>query len=271
MDWAIVRSHPAWRPYTDLTGALPAHRLPTTNELNRLLPEGTKTHSGQSVRFVPAAEITARAGPTPRDYESEISATGQVSTRDRSLHDVCNALVWARFPRTKAALNARHATAPDAPGAGRRGPQRDALTLFDECGAVVTCPERAPLDALARHDWQSLFGRCGEAWPENLDVTVVGHGTLEMFWQPYKAMTARCLLLHWPERTPGVTTLDCAVARLWRAEGPLQTPKDLCPFPLAGMPGWWRGPQDRAFYDDTDVFRPPPAGRVAPPVFSLED
>ena len=37
----------------------------------------------------------------------------------------------------------------------------------------------------------------------------------------------------------------------------LDVTKDLSPLPLMGVPGWWGGGQDEAFYADKDVFRPP--------------
>ncbi len=152
---------------------------------------------------------------------------------------------------------------------GRRGPVRDALTLFDECGMVVACTEQAPLKALAAHDWGALFGEAGEAWPASISVWMVGHGNLEQLAEPFPGMISQCLLLHTPRGIPAIDALDAALARLWRsAPGPSQ-PSDLCALPFAGIPGWWRGDQDRAFYGDQDVFRPPRPGRSVPPVWSL--
>lgn len=264
--WDHVRDHPAWAPYTHLLERLPADGFPGTRALNALLPAGTETRSGRTVRFERPSRIVT--GATALGYEAEITATGRISTREDNRHDLCNALVWAAFPRTKAALNARHVAAlPDATP-GRRGPVRDALTLFDECGGVFTSPRRECLEAVARHDWQALFGIAGEAWPPDLELTIFGHGTLEKLWSPYKAITGRCLLLHAPNGLDDAESLDRAMARLWSGDEPLGAPRDLCPFPFMGVPGWWHDLQDRAFYEDTTVFRPPPSDRSPPPVFS---
>ena len=42
-----------------------------------------------------------------------------------------------------------------------------------------------------------------------------------------------------------------------REDDLLDTTNGLSPLPLMGVPGWWGGGQDEAFYADKDVFRPP--------------
>ena len=265
-DWkAELRlEHPAWDPYRTLLDRLPQDEFPTPHTLQTLLSAAVRTQSGRPIRFTPAAALDATLG-----YEEEIAASGRVSTRSDDLHDLCNALVWARFPALKAALNARHLDALPTSTSGRRGPVRDALTLFDECGLLVTSADRAPLERLAAHDWRGLFGPAGEAWPETMRVHCVGHANLEKLCRPYKGMTGRCLLLHTPGDELDLEKLDAIMARCWAPAGPLARPADLCPLPHAGIPGWWTGgAQDVAFYDDPEVFRLPREGRVPPPVWS---
>ncbi|MGE8354788.1 MAG: DUF3025 domain-containing protein, partial [Microvirgula sp.] len=57
--------------------------------------------------------------------------SGCVPTREH-MHDGLNGLVWQRFARSKARLNAMQAQAIEQAGGvgARRGPLRDALTLF---------------------------------------------------------------------------------------------------------------------------------------------
>ncbi|HEY4016519.1 MAG TPA: DUF3025 domain-containing protein [Polyangiaceae bacterium] len=107
-----------------------------------------------AVRFVPAtprrrrrAEVDARAL-----YDARIALDGEVPTRERSLHDLMNALVWATFPRAKRALHARqHRAIVErlAPGTRRlpptRTPELDALALLDEGGVVLTDRSTPPV------------------------------------------------------------------------------------------------------------------------------
>ena len=69
---------------------------------------------------------------------------GQVPCLESSYHDLFNALVWAAFPRSKRALHLRQFRALQRwlPAGASRLPNRrtreqDALTLFDEGGAVL--------------------------------------------------------------------------------------------------------------------------------------
>jgi hypothetical protein len=236
--------------------------------LQTLLPPHCRTLTDQPVSFVTANQLSAQAEIA--SYEQEIGRSGQVSTRKDDIHDLCNALVWATFTRLKATLNHRHLVAPTDVDPGRRGPVRDAVTGFDECGAIALSPRREALASLARHDWPTLFGPAGESWPPDLTVIIVGHGTLEMFWSPYKAMTVRCLLVE-TEVDPGdFRAVDRLAAAIWRAGGPIGRPGHLCPLPIMGIPGWWPGEVTDDFWADPGVFRPPRPGRPIPPIYSGE-
>ena len=87
------------------------------------------------VGFVPQSEL-----PEGTAYEQYIWDTRRVPTRD-NLHDFFNGLVWQQFPHTKRRLNELQAGAIAADGVQAvRGPLRDALTVFDENGAVLQAP-----------------------------------------------------------------------------------------------------------------------------------
>lgn len=82
-------------------------------------------------------------------YDGRI-AGGEVPTRERDWHDFFNALCFATFPRAKRALHARQYAAlrERIDGETERIPnartkEQDALTLFDEGGAVIAADERA--------------------------------------------------------------------------------------------------------------------------------
>src|ERR1044072_318265 len=72
-----------------------------------------------------------------------------------------------------------------------RGPWRDALTLFDENGAVLDAPQALWAALLAR-DWQRLFVRGRALWRE-ARLLVFGHALLEKLVAPRKALTAHVL------------------------------------------------------------------------------
>ncbi|HMA10888.1 MAG TPA: DUF3025 domain-containing protein, partial [Steroidobacteraceae bacterium] len=101
-------AHPAFAPYRalidalELTRALPAPGPDCLGALNaQAAALGIRNARGLPLRFfAPDGRLSAR------DYETHILHTGEVPTRADTWHDVLNALVWLRFPRFKAALNA---------------------------------------------------------------------------------------------------------------------------------------------------------------------
>ena len=223
--------------------------------------------TGSAFNFVAADELPGVA------YEQHIFDTGEISTRQDNWHDLFNALVWARFPRTKSAMNASHHAEMSVSSNTKRGPVRDALTLFDECGVVVFGSHLPSLQALANRDWQTAFCEHRLAWRRELGVFVPGHALLEKFLDPYKAITAQALILRVP---PAFMQLDREAQREWiddwlaeqvQAQTRLRSSRELSPLPLMGIPGWWKkAEQDEVFYADKDVFRPPASGFSRAPV-----
>ena len=86
---------------------------------------------------------------------------GTVPTRRDNLHDLLNALVWARFPRAKHALSLRQvalARARDAVVGPRvRTREQDACAMVDEGGMVVGPARRAIFGHAALED--AILGR----------------------------------------------------------------------------------------------------------------
>jgi hypothetical protein len=224
--------------------------------LNQLLQPNTSTASGLPLHFVrqlPGASI---------NYEQCIFDSGMVNTRADNVHDLCNALVWSRLPATKAAINHLHCRSRPARQAGVRGPLRDALTLLDESGLLVLSAHGSLLRALQQRDWHSAFVEQADLWRAHTHTLVCGHALLEKLLTPFKSITAKALLVKLPAGVaPGWPQVDATLAGQLLKRRWLQRPQDLSPLPLAGIPGWWQaGKQNRAFYADRVVFRPPPAG-----------
>jgi hypothetical protein len=272
MDWKtrIEPALPYWEDYAPLLEKLGGGDFPSCADLNRMLPANLLTASGQPVRFRPAGELP----DTP--YEQRIHATGEVSTRPDSWHDLFNALVWARMPNIKVAMNARHCSGSPVHTAGSRGPLRDAITLFDECGVIVASSHREFLEALARKEWKKVFRTRRALWNDGITVVITGHAMLEKLLDPYKSMTANALLIHTGHRIHSrprearLAAVDAAVAANILENEMLNRPGCLSPLPLMGIPGWWTAArQDEGFYTDLQVFRPPREGTAPIPVHEL--
>jgi hypothetical protein len=128
---------------------------------------------------------------------------------------------------------------------------RDAVTVFDENGALLHAPQ--PLwDALVARDWQRLFVELRPLWRQ-ARLEVFGHALLEKLVAPRKDLTAH----------------------VWRADAPLGAggepdrwladqitashlaAKPFTPLPVLGVPGWCSENEAFSFYHDPLVFRPP--------------
>jgi len=241
--------HPAFAPYRDLIDTLGLERArPSLEALNAVAALcGTVQARGLPLRFfAPEGRLSAR------DYETRILQTGQVPTRADTWHDVLNALVWLRFPRFKAALNAAHGEAiaeePDA----RRGRRRDALTVLDESGVWVISGDPALPRLLAERAWRPLFWNHRHEVEAAMQFVVVGHALLEKLLTPYPAMTGKCLMLVSASRDR-----DAAEAQAVSALDAVDTPRQLAPLPVQGIPGWDAANAHAVYYDNQEVFRPP--------------
>jgi hypothetical protein len=199
-------------------------------------------------RFVAASSM-----PRGEAYEAFVARTGSVPTRD-NLHDFFNGIVWLQFTQAKRRLNQLQAAEIERAGVGAvRGPVRDALTLFDENGAVLDAPP-ALWDALLARDWWRLFVELRTLWRETR-LVVFGHALLEKLMLPRKDLTAHVWVAQCgPEA--GIS-LDSWLAEELTVDRLLHKP--FTPLPVLGIPGWSPGNEDFSFYDDPLVFRP--AGR----------
>ena len=139
--------------------------------------------------------------------------------RSNNWHDLFNALVWITFPKTKAALNARHFHALMkerlASGALTRGAVRDVNTLLDESGVIVVYAEDELAGLLRSFEWKKLFWQSREQVRAGMGFYLFGHGLYEKALQPYVGMTGQGLLIRveqqffsWPQAEQ-LHHLDC--------------------------------------------------------------
>ena len=231
----------------------------------------------------PVNFVSQETLPDGMAYETYIYETGNVPTRD-GLHDYFNALCWFTFPNTKIRLNQLQAAQIRQAGVGdTRGKIRDAITLIDENGFFIQCPD--PLwQALQAKQWQTAFQTLRPLWRQTR-VIAFGHALLEKLVTPYKAITAHAIRI--PDSiAPGsqktgpdelaanVTAKDktdpdtpeifseAAIQQVddylagFLTEQSLQT-KPFIPLQIFGIPGWHEEQSQVSFYNDNKVFRTP--------------
>ncbi|QNK71159.1 DUF3025 domain-containing protein [Variovorax sp. PAMC26660] len=204
----------------------------------------------QAIKPAPVPDFVHQdALPAGQAYEAHIFQTRSVPTRD-NLHDFFNGLVWLAFPQSKRRLNELQAAEIARMGvAAVRGPLRDALTLFDENGAVLDAPP-ALWRALVERDWHTLFVTQRELWAE-ARLLLFGHALLEKLVTPRKPITAHVLLTH--DATGAMAFDDALLVQNFDAKRLEMKP--FVPLPVLGVPGWCAENTSASFYADPYVFR----------------
>jgi len=237
-------------------GAPPDHSL-----LNALAAaRGIRRGSGAPLRFV----VPGNSGMA---YEERAYWLGEVETRPGNWHDGFNALIWLAYPLTKAALNSRHHRALSqqrSAGNSGRGPLRDALTQFDECGVAVVSSRLDLWDGIRAHLWQQVFWTQRAEVQRCLRVFVFGHASLDLLRTPHIGLCGKALFLHVDEAflaQPAAVQLAEVDRRMaQRFSGDLNAaysrPRDFQPLPLLGIPGVTPDNALPAYYEDTRQFRP---------------
>lgn len=249
IDWSA-----AWLTHLREKGEFAAQQ---THECTPLYE--TLNHSLTSpMRFVPQSSL-----PNGVAYEQFIFDTQKCPTRD-GLHDFFNALYWDQFPRTKARLNQLQTEQIAQMGSViQRGAARDALTVFDENGALLIAPPEL-WDALIAMDWQRLFVTLRPLW-QQARLIPFGHALLEKLVHPRKPITAHVYIAQFTIKNIAIksintvakaefnTILDKCIAADLSAEK--FATKPFTPIPILGVPNWWAANENPHFYDDDTVFR----------------
>lgn len=231
---ALADPPPWWQPHLEIARGVVAQGASgqVVDALNAVrTPE-------VPVRFVDQSRL-----PAEEPYEAFIAREGGVPTRD-NLHDLLNGVIWLGYPLTKRRLNRLQAEQIRVRGkSGPRGALRDALTLFDENGAVLHATPSL-IQALRERDWTKLFVDLRTHW-QSAQLMLFGHALLEKLMQPRKPITAHVWVVD--------ATDDAAIAASVAAD--TWSSKPFLPLPVLGVPGWWQANECASFYADDAVFR----------------
>jgi hypothetical protein len=269
---AALAERALFAPIATWLGRFTAPGVPDQAALDTLLAEAApdaRSGGGARIRFVPPAGDA-------EGYEARIFARGEVPTRAGDWHDFFNALAWCAWPRTKAACNRLHLAELHArataalPG---RGPRRDALTQFDECGIVVVSTDADIPALLAAHAWEEALWKRRARLQQSTRFLVFGHGSWDQLRAPFVGLCAKALYrvvdpawLALPA-ADALAETDAWLAEQLAANIDTLSPRSLSPLPLLGIPGVTPDNECAAYYRNPRQFRPRrrAADSMAPP------
>ncbi len=255
---------PPYDQLADFAAILGRGRWPALGELDALVEGVVHPDSGQPIRFV-ADDPALR-----RDclgFAARIAAKGEVATRPGSWHDLYGALVWARHPRLKLALNRVEVADLAVQGRGNRTRRQQAIAHVDEAGLLVASEDPALLAAIDAHDWARLFSTHRDDFGRRIVVHVVGHALFELGHAPHVTLAGKALRFLVPEGFCGLpfaeraARLDLAAGGAVLAGRLAADPAAMPSVPLAGIPGWFGRVPDAGFIASAECFRPRPPGR----------
>src|SRR6185369_9046531 len=181
MDWTPGRARlgdAIFSPLAPAVARLPIERWPDHADLTAAAA-GLVTARGRPLRFVVPR---ARTDREKRYYERHIADTGEVETRPENWHDLFNALAWISYPQAKSRINAQHAAILEEGGdeeARNRGPERDALTLFDEGGVIVAARSPSLMRLIVDFEWKELFWNRRAEIDASIRFFAFGHALCE--------------------------------------------------------------------------------------------
>ena len=247
---AACFQHPLFAEFTAWRTLMTGDAWPDIETLNACMP-------------LPGRRFVAQDASLLEDglhYETRIQQ-GRIATRPQNWHDLFNAMVWARYPAIKHALNAQQCEHIARMGPSARNAAQQALTQFDETGVIVRVRDASLLDAWDAHDWSTLLHADAAQWHSG-DIAiagVVGHALMEQMLVPGRLLVGKCLVVQGEDDAACVARVAEAIIN----GDVLAASAELRPLPLAGVPGW-HPQQDADFYAQADYFRPLREGRVYP-------
>ncbi|NTS77858.1 DUF3025 domain-containing protein [Catenovulum sp. SM1970] len=195
-------------------------------------------------------------------YEQVIAQRKLIPTRLDSWHDFFNACIWLLFPQTKHLLSQLHLADITQYGLKKRTKQRDAITLFDECGVILCYQNEEDKIGLRSHLWHQCFWSNREAWHQTIIPIMFGHANYEMALKPYIGLTGKAYFVkvgksfNLLSKAEQYAFID---QELTLQIGQYSTLKDnffLSPIPFLGIPTWYPEADNESFYHNQDYFRP---------------
>jgi Protein of unknown function (DUF3025) len=266
---ALLQS-PLFAPLQPILTSLESDTFPTLQTCNALLAQrqtNITVQQGLPLNFV--AQALGKQG-FESQYEPRCYLKGEVQMRENNWHDLLNALVWLTFPKSKAAINARHyhalTNAIENQTSSQRGAVRDTNTLLDESGVIVVCADVELATLLQNFQWQELFWQRREQVKTSMGFYIFGHGLYEKALQPYVGMTGQGVVLKVEQGffawslSQQLAHLDTLLADRLALPAYGKSTRELSPVPLLGVPGWAAENEHEAYYENTHYFRPSRGG-----------
>ena len=140
------------------------------------------------------------------------NAQGRIATRERNWHDLFNAMVWARHPAIKHALNRQQCRHIAWMGPNIRNRAQQALTQFDETGVIVRVRNAALLELWDRHDWRALFEPQHWHGGDIAIAAVIGHALMEQMLVPGRLLVGKCVVVAGDDAATCVAQVAGAIA-----------------------------------------------------------
>ena len=253
------------RPVLDQFLGLP--EWPTVEQLDKSLFNSDRRFSsadGAPIKLVPQDE---KSGVLEEHYAPRIYLQGEIQTREQNWHDFFQAATWALFPKTKVAINALHYPAAkyrfdNSLPKGSRTSLENSLSQFDECGVILYSTRPDLLEMVRQFEWHELFWSSRSDLGREFGCIVYGHAIYEKAINPYVGLTAKAILLEVDteifklSQDERVGKIDSELANYFQDPPRINTPKDLSPFPILGMPCYYPNNDNEEFYFNQQYFRP---------------
>src|SRR4029079_14388502 len=113
-----------------------------------------------------------------------------------------------------------------------RGPERDALTLFDEGGVAVASSDPALTKLVGDFEWKELFWRRRAEVAEKMRFVALGHALLEKALAPHVGIVAKTIFLPMdplPEEAHLVHAIDARLAAHFADRRRFASPRAMAP------------------------------------------
>ena len=244
------------------------HLHPFWNFPKKTWPNLEELSHACDVRFVPPSENKTTLSD---HYEVRIAERKEVETRLKCTHDLCNALIWRAYPKSKWALNQRYYQAlydrkESWTRSSRRSQEEDLCTVINENVVIVAYEDEEDRELIQSFLWHDFFWKRRNGLRERMELFFWGHALLEKSMHPYIGMTGHGVFIpvkksffSFPIQQK-VAYIDSKFLDIIR-EKVMVSVQDLSPFPILGFPGFFADAERESFYENTWYFRPGRKGK----------